>query len=121
MFWGVDQVHYPYLFDSTIAYNFQPVSALDSSSGYKPADVSYTAENGNMSVTFFQVLTEDGKLAAGQEAQVQQLGVVLKRLSAGAVQWQIYEQGIRSFVQSGNADYFKCESPGVRRTVAVGP
>lgn len=71
--------------------------------------MTYTAKDGNMSVTVFQVLTENGTFVAGQEAQVQQLGAVFKKLTAGAVQWQVYEQGIRSFVQSGDADYFKCE------------
>ena len=118
-------------FSLTVGFNYTSPDVLTvaqpvTTSTYAPGKITWAASGGNMSVNTFEILAEGGKLddpaqlhlapvpadVAGESAHVNQTGSLDKALTAGAVQWQVYEQGVRSFIESGNSNYFKCTNKG---------
>lgn len=119
--WGSNQNHFPYDFSLELGFNYSKSAGLvitsvqpttGSNNTYKPAKITWAASGGNMSVAEFEVKTMNGAFVAGESAHVNQTGVLDKALTAGAVQWQIFEQGVRSFIESGNSNYFRCTNKG---------
>lgn len=120
--WGSNQNHFPYDFSLTLGFNYThgftlldaylPRTTSTPSTTYSPGKITWAASIGNMTVTSLDVLVEGGVFKAGELAHLNQTGVLDKALTAGAVQWQIFEQGVRSFIASGNENYFKCNNKG---------
>ena len=112
--WGSNQNHFPYDFSMTMGFNYSKpeTTSVVAASSLEPGKITWAASSGNMSVSTFEILVTDGKFEAAESAHVQMQGVLDKALTAGAVQWQVYEQGVRSFVSSGNSNYFKCNNKG---------
>lgn len=116
--WGSNQNHFPYDFSLTLVYNYSsPLSAdaaavVEASSTYAPGKITWAAAGGNMTVDTFEILAPGGQFASSVSAHVNATGNLTKVLTAGATQWQIYEQGVRSFIESGNSNYFRCGNKG---------
>lgn len=105
-------------FSLTLSFNYSSPEVVAvvptpvTTSTYAPGKITWAASGGNMSVNTFEILAEGGTFVAGESAHVNQTGSLDKALTAGAVQWQVYEQGVRSFIESGNSNYFKCTNKG---------
>merc|ERR1711937_222801 len=63
--------------------------------------------------------TRDGHFRRGAVATVTVTGQTKKDLLSGAVSWQLYETGVKSFIASGNSDYFQCDNKGCDLTKPI--
>ncbi len=74
-----------------------------------------TTQPGALSVDHVAMSTSnpDGtSLRPGDVITVTTTGSVHKPITAGALKWQAYEQGVTSFVASGNSNFFQCNNKG---------
>ena len=81
---------------------------------FAPSSDPYTVtkSEGNFTVDSVTMTTKTGKFMRKALATVTVKGKTKKDLLSGAVSWQLYETGVRSFIASGNEDYFVCSNKG---------
>ena len=81
---------------------------------FAPNEDPYTVskQEGNFTVNTVAMQTRFGHFKRGAIATVTVTGKTKKALLSGAVSWQLYETGVKSFIASGNSDFFQCDNKG---------
>jgi hypothetical protein len=82
-------------------------AALPSSDPYR-----VQSQAGNFTVEKVTLSTMDGKWKAGAIATVEMKGLILKKITAGTVKYQVWESFMEQFVSEGNSEYFQCNNKG---------
>lgn len=88
---------------------------------FAPTEDPYTVskQEGNFSVATVAMQTRGGHFKRGAVATVTVTGKTHKMLLSGAVSWQLYETGVKSFIASGNSDFFQCDNKGCDLTKPI--
>jgi hypothetical protein len=73
---------------------------------------TWTKDEGNMTVKDLKMTATAPHWNQRVVAKVELVGNVLKKLSAGTIQYQIYEEGVIRKVASGSFAYFHCDNKG---------
>lgn len=92
-----------------------PTPATESNARY-----TWRAENGNFTVALVNMYTASGAWKVGETAHVVVRGEIpSKRISAGTVKYQVWENYVEHFVAQGNSPYFHCSNKGCDVTQPV--
>lgn len=123
--WGEDQDHEPYDFSGRLFYNTSSTSGVKVEAESAAREViidspwKHNCTNGNFTVDNVQFYTDSGVFEPQALAHVTLKGNTLKQIDAGTVKYQIYEGGVRSFIQSLNFPFFKCNNKGCDRNQPI--
>merc|ERR1719231_1328042 len=129
---GQDQDHVP--LDFSLSINFlgrnyttgraveveKAVEAVSALQNVRNTPYTWHAENGNFTVDALGLYSTTGDLTPGTSVTTILRGrIATLILTAGTVKYQIWEEYVTQFVDSGNAPYFQCTNKGCVVTAPV--